>query len=870
MITTRYKLLIVLLACLLLSVLSTQAQNPPATSAPGLLLIVVLDDSSTMSTEGRLNSAQTQSMCFECRDLSDPDNLRWDEVRRMVDLLNSDQRRTHQVGVLSFDGVARGWLTGDSGQEIITVGANSDQSAYAGFVQNMLTHETGEAPGNTLLALQEVESVLNTWARRNPDSGLKPVVVLLTDDVPVEQFASSAWATFLPGPNVWQTYRDEFVEAAVSLRDNTVSYNSEFCRTGAGVPMIASFAIGTATWVNYDGSIPNENARLATPAQGNFFEQFATNLGMFRPDGTPYVERIDPELADVELLRLDLRNATNALYSYLRCTQQRDLPSTIDGQRELQTAQISALMPQFRLIIDRSTSHNVVVIPPGDAAPLASADFDGVQRYTGRNYEIWSFGRDALLADAAWQSAGYAWAGDWRIEVAGANAAASSVVLDAEFELGTISWRFDGPNNLSPNIAGTVNFSLLFSDANTGTERVFTDSTVIGRVDASLQRRNADVQTVSVNANGGRYEARIAAQQIQQVGTYELQPLITINPQITQLLGLEDRATFALSPAADVEVVDSLQINLREPSENLRNDFTSTCLNNAGFVPFEVSLQRASGSSANDAITEENLNQSASITVYYQQQQAAATQPDPHRLATLGWNLLDLFVGEVDCRDLPPVANPEAGALQLEVSISQSERYQRSVSYTYQPTPMPTPTPEPPPTPTPIPPAATPVPDVETLPLAVGTWLANPDNEPIMLMALGAVLLVVAFVGWRSYVQQQLPLRGVELAIYDRDGLQQPSTPLLPPFKRYNALTQQHTVLDPTKPRRSEAARLFTVQPAVGALMITMHQPDMRVNRVRRRQDDPQLYPQINIEIVAPSGLRFEISNPNGTQDSRI
>lgn len=717
-----------------------------AATPPGLLLVIMVDDSSTMNDN--LSSIETARF-GSTRNGTDNSMLRWQNVGRIVTQLHADTQTTHQVGVLSFDNSFRGWYSGTSDAPFVELGAQGNDNAYNGLMTRINRADAGTLPGDTVTAMTEVNNALQRWAQSfGRNSNLKPVILLITDDVPIEAWSESPWQLASP----WRTGVDPLFKQQVTEFTRIVNYQGTYCRHNNGSGILYTMALGAANWVNADGSINQSGS-------GNYFQQIALqNNFTSLQTGEPLVSVIDAQMATgTTLPAFDFETAFDNFLQEVRCletTEQRNIT-------------LSPFVSSMTIVFQQGADRNISLTPPDDRPVNSTNDViftdAGVRIVAPRGerapYQVWSFDRDD------WVASGRTWSGEWQTDVQ--TRVLRSITEDAT----ELNWQVVGDfNDELPQL--TIQ---LLKDG-----RALRFSPYIQSVSAVLenQQNPADAQTYEFNQlDDGTYQLPIPIES----GIFTIEPYITMGQAV---IGTDISAgTVVRLPDVAANRNDVLRIarTTIEPQLVVQDPPLNTSLNPncsaEGVIDFNVDI--GFGLDDPDPDLLERLYSYVRVEVYHSFDGQDAPAPDATPIAVLAGNLQEsAFTAREPCAILDARARDAGTDDPQAVSTQQVFEY-RPVSnvdidlplpvtavFDYQtptPTPMPTVTPQPSPTRSiPTPPAVNPVSEV-------GDVLTSPPGS--VLFTIGGVLVAILLIlsGVNNYARL-LPLRAVSIDRKDTDG----------------------------------------------------------------------------------------------------
>lgn len=422
-----------------------------------LMLVIMLDDSSSMFMTNSANSAGRYGVAG--RDPSDPLDgfgggvtvgTRDEAVRTVLQLLASDPRQSHQVAIMQFSaGDAYQWISESQDMPFFSVGGpgydpelelshlfelvakrlNSTgpgNPAGPSDIRVLLTIAEGELRSQSIQYMGKPSHTLRsqTNSARNQ---LKPAILLITDDVPMEfpWSPSNANPWLNPNTHIWTQYTEVLDENLNTLRGYLPSSNCSNTIHGeaGGVP-IGVIALGVANWVGVDGSI----------AQGQHAEPYYRVLVSSLSDDDLYYP-IDPMLEDQsDDLIAKFRNAGTDFVNTVRCNQVAHLaPDVSSSQLTIYKLNISDFHRMIRFVIDTEDDGSVPPeIMPADGdrtytryAPPYAASISYQYFGDGVSREIWTFLQQAD------------WAGEWTITFPG-ETQISQLAVETEIQIGDL------------------------------------------------------------------------------------------------------------------------------------------------------------------------------------------------------------------------------------------------------------------------------------------------------------------------------------------------------------------------------------------------------------------------------------------------
>lgn len=766
---------------------SNADQQPPATSPPGLLLLIVVDDSSTMNQTGNsLNSAETAlGPNANLRDVTDNTMRRWHYVGRLLSILQADTQATHEVAVLSFDGDINGWLSGTSGAPFVRLGAGSTPANFNALMDRVTNPEPGAQPGDTVEAFEE--AVLPVMRERLAANGnavianLKPVVLLITDDVPIRQWPDSPWK----GVNLWrQSYHQAFVELVGDLTGvftyGTLDNSPLFCRQAGGQTLLVTVPMGAANWVNAVPAWGNGTGRLTRQGNGQYFQQIARAEGLLRrpaspdtPASEPLVYPVDPLLGDQATLETDLRTAFDDILRELRCQPGENVgnPTQVGNVRSFTTT-LSPLMVQAQFVLDEGARANVQVLDPANN-PLPS-NLVKVSAPAGAGYQVWTLNRKAI------RDAQRPWQGTWTVRVTDGNSGQWRLLYD--LDVTGLSWEWLGytetsrearlrllQNNRAIHLGQRFVADLSLRLINRTTDEPLPQSVPL-RPANDLSGTSSPIYIANIDA-----EDELGVALVLRLNNH---------PALVEV-GLAG-AQIAFPPLDDARISppDS------EPSLIIRDPERVRC-GEPGItsVPFRVEVAGLNEQPA--------LRDSFFSYVEMQVEHRYPTTGQWRRVMRLEWDLgglaegadaTDAFRGEFDCERLNQLAQDQADggglapqpeqALQVVARLPGGNRIPGSLPTFVYHTPTPTLTPRPPPTTFPTP---RPTEFRVTLATEIEHAVTTPPNNLFLLLSCLVLFIVGLVMSLRFVIRWERPLGGV--VVVRHEGAQRSAEPVLRPWQ---------------------------------------------------------------------------------------
>lgn len=736
--STRWKWLLLCLAgCV---VLLSQAQerppnasNPPTTLPPPLQLVIMVDDSGTM-----YDNPYVQQQLFYTgltRDGSDPQNARWEEIKRLVMMLHTDRLATHQLAILRV-GATNEWITGNEDSRFVRLGADGNNQAYAQLLQ-ALTPPTSTGQPDLVDAMGQVQNALIRG--QLSDVARVPAILFLTDDVPIQDSAATPFNN--RGP--WARYAREFESTLRSVVQADPTYQGSYCRHNNGNLMMGIIPIGSANWVfglNDTRVLSRTDNAVSTP-QESYYYQVALGMGFVGYDGQALVYPVDPLLQNEGRLRSDIQNAIDDFINEIRCLDAASLNSPLEFS-------ISALQNQFRVIIEGNPSTVALISPAGRRI---APNPQNLRLITASGLNGLAVARRDFPDD---------WAGTWQVDLG--DTPVNDVRFEADTNLADIRWQARPFSN-----GERLEVDLLIDEESI----TVLDQQIIRQVTVYFEGREGSPQRDPITLRPQSDLWLSDPLVFPASGTYNLALSFELAPTI-QLDNVQiPGTTYAVLTASGEPIIirpevleQPLRISVVEPANNT----LWTCP--GGQQSFEVIVE-----DTGNAERPENTNVFVNMQILYVPQiqpslevtEPATQQPNgpstPTPVATSERVLArltvqegGLFTGVINCADLVGTGRQQ---VRVEASLPGDNTAGEEIGFNFQPTPTPTIL-----APTPIIPTSEP-------PIVGSGGRTEPGDPPerisLTWILLFAVLLggVVTYQGIR-YWNANRPLKGVSITLH--------------------------------------------------------------------------------------------------------
>ncbi|GEM_PF-3311764 len=711
------------------------------TTPPGLRVVLLIDDSGTMQDGiypaggATLNSASTAGELPQGdrkRDTTDPNAHRWALARRLIDTLHADQNATHAVAVYSFADEVRRVSGSDSANPFVTLGVGASEADYTTLVTSAVSDYRVE-PGKVLLAIETARDAL----RRVASSGstatdtLKPLVLLIADDVPLESYGTSPWQQ-LPENTPWDNvFTPRVTETIRELKEETLSYRGTFCPSSEA--LFAVMALGAATWISSDGII-------AGAGLGNYWDSQVS----LDSSGTPMLAKLDPSFQDDTQMRAGMRAALDRFLQGVRCYDGVTPPAKlIDGTNHF-TWDNADVFSSVRIIVEGLDGANVTVQTPGGAT--VSSATPGVRLLRRDGHQVWSLDGAALASD---------WTGTWTVMVGTTDS--MRVVVQRDWRLSGITAQMRAPFNAEIGLQ-----DMIFDFTIDGLP--LADSEFLS-LDLAIAGGTPEIRPLSLSPVPGERGAYFTTIEREDAATLELVPRVTLrqrmsgsNPPYAVDAPLELTLGTGLFEFTRSEIV----ARLNEPVD----DTIITCPD--GIYPAKVTVDQPGLA----GVSPQNIGASTQVEII-----ARSLESGDVVVGALSFNpLIDsggAFTGTITC-SLLTVGEVELFARASTAGGASKDSAPRQISYP-QPTATPSPTPIPTatfaPTATVVPP--TPVPtSTPREPSPVDGAVTFATNPLVLVpVVVGAALLSLPL-AWRGLLNA-LPLRAVIVQQTDPSGARQ-------------------------------------------------------------------------------------------------
>lgn len=747
---------------------------PPSTVAdtapPPLLMIVVLDESGTMQngTNSILPTGGTVPAGFG-RLSTDPADRRLEAIIDLAARLQNDRSTTHQLAVMTFARTTENpqWLTPDGWSafsggiplDIFTpLGQDVENVAFETFV-NRLRQPRGwrdalsGGAGNPAPAMTLIQTAITDALRDRPTNSVKPVVLLITDDVPMDNFGTGPWA----GSAAWSTYLPDFETPLLTL--SATGLYQGYCAKPNGGVTVASFPMGAANWVNADGSTQEIGAPDA--GTGTYFTDLATRLGAVNPvSGDLLVYPIDPLFSDAGIGQneTDFDVAITGLLRGLRCTDRIEVATTTEGLDAVGNVPVSAFHSHVTIVVDVNPDQIVEIVPPGGASLGAASNITRTELTPAgspRKRVIFGLSRGDFSPGS--------WAGQWQLRTEGTQIAVSA---EAVVDLSGVTVVDRTPvTSLEPGQPLDLRYE------------VFTNGYPVRPGDdllASVTGSEPTIGQFPLEADGTEFTEQLDG--FSEAGRYNVAVAVNINPPDTVPLTVTEVFNERLTT---IDITSGFVLRRTVPDTDTLWD----CDQGQQELTAIVELGSNSASA-------ESIGSYTRIDVYYPPRSAAEDEAMP--IAQLAWQEENRFVGQVDCAIF---TDEDGDVIEIVAVFPNNAENTRNINFDFQPTPTPTFTPMPIetaiPTPTPAPPGPDPAGNI-------GESITQP---PLSMILIGLAVITAGSLTIRLttvYFRTMLPLFNVWL---EED--MQPRERLLGRLRRYLPIGHQRTLLALTDDNRT-------------------------------------------------------------------
>ena len=775
-------------------ILSEQTQ-PPST-----VMLILLDDTLTNINRGD-NSATSLSTTFDnvpvARLATDPQDARGQAVVRMLTHLQADESVTHRVAVLRFatTGETPQWLTGTDEAPFITLGTGDATSeVFTATASRILGRANYRVvgPGDTVLALDTSLEHLGNEIRNSVNLNIKPIITLITDDVPIKTWALSPWrvSDTSSGPDNWDDYVAGFSNTLDRLAQ-AAPYNG-YCEAETGITL-GVFALGSANWVNADGTIaPYDgtiNADGITPGNGDYFPSLLEGLGL-----TNYVYAIDPGFVDAtgSVLKENLLEQTDSFITDVRCLAPLDILPERDPFSTTFSFDVSTFHKQLLIAIEDPTGG----IPPDlqvNLANMTPAPTKFVRYRDDAPYTIMVVNHDDIPEN---------WTGTWQIVTD------PDIAIDLNIYA---SLDYSGieiiPQTILDNVVRGERFSyeVLVQDRY---QQPIANDPLLDNVSLVV---NGVPGLMNFESERQIYNRSVLGDEVATTGTIDIAAMVNVRVPDghTDLVPL----TFPLT-----SIQSSSQLNLGNPPS------VGTLPCNDGTYQLSVPI---------DFDTNSNLD---SITSYMRVEAKYRNQPTP--IAILTWDFDTKFVGTIHCENLE---SGDDQTIIIEGVLPDGGRQRIDFIFDYYaPTPTPAPTVNPLPTATAVPPHPRYIDNIRD------SIFSFPLNILLSIIGVGFVSAIV-IASWQVYHRYVTPLHDVYLTEHI-DTKETPRTPLIRGFARWLPFFQSRTFYlsmpDNNNASKVRSVPLFSVQGKQGgqALKIKVMAQNVRVNGINPPLNTVQEY----------------------------
>lgn len=732
------------------------------TAPPPLMMIVVVDESGTMQngTNSILPTGGSLPAGFG-RLSTDPEDRRLEAVIDLAARLQGDRSTTHQLAVLTFarsseipewltpEGWADGSADGTPSNIFTQLGAGVDSSDFETFT-NRLRQPRGwrdaisGGAGNPAEAMTFVQTALTDTLRDRPPDSIKPVVLFITDDVPMSDFSSGPWVS----PGLWSGYLTEFEAPLLAL--SATSLYQGYCAKPNGGVTIASFPMGAANWVNADGTTQGVND--ADAGTGDYFTDLATRLGAVNPvNGDTLVYPIDPLFSDGGFGQneADFDAAVTGLLRGLRCTDRVEIATTTEGLDAVGNVPVSAFHSHVTITADVNPDQQVEIVPPGGASLGAASNITRTEVIpAGSTRKRVTFGLNRSDFSPG------EWAGVWQLRVEGTQIA---VIADAVVDLSGVTVVDRTPvTSVEPGQPVDLSYE------------VFTNGYPVQPGDsllASVTGSEPSTGAFDLSGEDAAFTTRLG-DGFTDAGRYNVS--ITINVQNPATVPLPETEVYN-ERLTTIAVASGFILRRTVPDNNTVWD----CEQGQQELSAIVEL-------GSESASQESVGSYTRIDVYYPPRAATDGDSAATPIAQLAWQEAGRFSNTIDCSIFTGGDNE----IEIVAVFPNNAESNRSVNFTFQPTPTPTQTPMPEAT---IAPTATPPPPGPDLVGNVGESVLRP---PLSVILIGIAVMFLGITTIRLttiYFRTLLPLYNVWLEVNAS-----PRQRLLGPLRRYVPLGLGH------------------------------------------------------------------------------
>lgn len=759
-----------LLASLLTMSLTSPTNAQDAPTPPGLLMIIMIDDSSTNDPKpnaGGRNNTLTAGLVnpnLLKRIDTDRNNYRTEAAIDVIRLLQSDPITTHQVAVLRFANVSvdQAWLGGnaqDPAQRLTPIGGGSSPNAESLItaVRTRNLNNITVGPGQLDEAMVEVRDFLQNSAYA-AHQGLKPVILLITDDVPIDGAISNSP---FGNSSSWQTNLAKFQDPLRELTNPTgyQPYPTDRpCALPSGGATFAVFAMGAANWVNRDGTTDKTPDTVDANISTEYYPALVSSVGgLDTLDGgvAPLAYRIDPTFADEtgNTLRDGLQDAVLRLHRAVRCATPIDVqptPNPPPDQRGFSFS-ISAFYQTTRLTLTTPSGSGITFRnPAGETVQLAEIAALTYGDELRRHYRL-------LDTDAAWS------VGEWSITITGANTA--DLYAEADISLAGTDSSISGElTGLKPRTRNNY----LISVSKNGQPVISDPLLADPALSVTLFQSNRPSQELAVTHLETGYEVVIEETMAESSGDYTLRPTLNLKTRDGTLL------TSAVAALTFPDVALNYDSGFTMEIGSSLDRTIWDCDDGDNTQNFSVITKQSS-----EGGNPESLGSFTQVDVYYPMPDLTL---EPTPLAGLRWRYeKESLEGAIEFDTAIPCNSLNPGPNQSMLVVARFPNNSIATAQVNFSLPIPTakpaetlpPTLTPMPTPTPTPPRPAPIQDISNRVLA-------PPLSYLIVGILGVITIGAMYGGFNRWMSQHLPLHHVTILAPQADK----NRPLLPRWKR--------------------------------------------------------------------------------------
>jgi hypothetical protein len=545
---------------------------------PGLFAFILVDDGGTMGAPGK--SSPTNSASFTGVGSStggrftDSQLQRWAEARRIVEILQADTTAKHQVAVLRFEGNVNNplrWVSELGGDRVV---ASDNGERVRELVATINSQKgDGERPANLEAAMNGVYELARGWAANNSQSPYQPVVIVLTDDVPFKNISTSPWQGELAA---WRTEYNALKQNTLStenLRSVRHTPPLPLCRFNDGYMTAFVYAMGTANWINADGTRPFDGT-------GTLFEELAKEKGWLGiVDSAPLVARIDPRYnANYPgPMRLDMFEATHTLMKQLRCLDGDILQASAGNvsNRTPYNVPVYAINRQVTLMLQ---------LPSGMTYELYDAGGNRVDDTTaGVTFLPYADHTLIRLERDAFSNLATAWQGGWRIELIGSGLESARVAYLADVAgIADLSWELLSNPTYTIGGGDSVVFALTIRKQDGSVVRLAPNADLVNNI--AFYREDATGASVSMSLTQtvGGYEVDFRSET--RAVALSVYPALELGSTVARRMPLSTR-TYRLE-GQDFSIIEGIGI---DAIDNRRN-WSDECTSGGGAVVARASI----------------------------------------------------------------------------------------------------------------------------------------------------------------------------------------------------------------------------------------------------------------------------------------